>query len=165
MTEIKSLPESLKAIDGEYEEWVHLWRIPDDVEISAGVETISCDTRDFALGWSFNQPKSYKKAECNLEKWTNEGLARMNRLRQSPAIGDYLIAPSEIIPWLKKLCEKSGGYDEDWRYIMADVDGCRNWDIKYIRFVKHTDGRFFVCNTYWLPIKFRKILDNLVKLP
>lgn len=160
---MSNIPDVLKIIDGEYDDWVPIKQISDDATISPGVETISCDTRDFALGWNFKQPESYKKAECGLEVRTNEGLARMCRLKGSPAIGDYLIERSEIVPWLKKLCEKSGGYDEDWRMSVANVYGCHGWDIKYIRFVKHTDGRFFVCNAYWMPVKWGKILDNLQK--
>ena len=155
--------EVLRVIDGEYDDWVMLKKIVDDAKIADAVQTISCDTRDFALGWNFEQPESYKKAACGLERRSNEGLARMRRLKDSPAIGDYLIEPSEIVPWLKKLCEKSGGYDEDWRMLVANVYGCHGWDIKYIRFVKHTDGRFFVCNAYWMPVKWRKIYDNLKK--
>lgn len=154
-------PDILKVIDGEYDEWIPIKNIDDDVEIVPRVETIYCDTRDFALGWDFEQPEPFLKADCGLECRTNEGIARMRRIKQSPAIGDYLIESSQIIPWLKKLCEKSGGYDKDWRFLIADVDGCRDWNIKYIRFVKHSDGKFIVCQAYWMPVKWRKIIDKL----
>lgn len=161
---MRNLPDVLRIIDGEYEEWVPVKTIVDDVEIAARVQTISCDTRDFALGWNFKQPKPCKKPDCNMDMWDNEGIARMRRLKDSPAIGDYLIDCAEIIPWLKNLCEKSGGFDKDWRYLDADVDGCRDWAIKYIRFVRRESGRFMVCNSYWMPVKWRKIIDNLKKL-
>ena len=160
---MSNVPDILKVIDGEYDEWVLLKKIVDDAEIADSVKTISCDTRDFALGWNFKRPEPSKKAECGLEVRSNEGLARMKRIEYSPALNDYLIEPSEIVPWLKKLCEKSGGFEEDWRMLSATVDGCYDWDIKYIRFVRHESGRFMVCNSYWVPVKWRKIYDNLKK--
>lgn len=158
---MSAIPDKLVVISGEYDDWVPLQRIDDEATIADDVQTISCDTRDFALGWNFKKPEPYKKAECGLEVRTNEGLARARRIANSKALGDYLIEPGEIVSWLKKLCEKSGGYDEDWRYLAASVDGCDGWDIKYIRFVRHDNGRFMVCNAYWFPIKWRKVLDNL----
>lgn len=158
---MSNIPEILNVISGEYDYWVPLKRIPDDATIVDEVKTISCDTRDFALGWNFKKPEPYKKADCGLEYRTNEGLKRARRIENSKALGDYLIEHGEIVPWLKKLCEKSGGYDEDWRYLTASVDGCDGWDIKYIRFVRHDNGRFMVCNAYWHPIKWRKVLDNI----
>lgn len=158
---MSAVPEVLNVINGEYDEWVPLKRIPDDATVADEVKTISCDTRDFALGWGFKKPELYKKAECGLEVRSNEGLARVSRIAQSKSLGDYLIGVGEIVPWLKKLCEKSGGYDEDWRYLAADVKDCTGWDIKYIRFIRHDCEHFMVCNAYWMPIKWRKILDNL----
>ena len=158
---MSNIPEVLTVIDGEYDEWVPLRQIADDAKIADPVKTISCDTRDFALGWNFKKPEPYKKPECGLEDRTNDGLARARRIEHSKALDDYLIEPREIVPWLKKLCEKSGGYDEDWRYLAAGVDGCDGWDIKYIRFVRHDNGRFMVCNSYLHPIKWRKVLDNI----
>ena len=160
---MNKVPEILRVIDGEYEDWVPLKIIVDDAKIVDEVQTISCDTRDFALGWDFKKPEPYKNAECGLEVRSNEGLARVRRIVQSPSLNNYLIGASEIVPWLKQLCEKSGGYDEDWRMLHANLDGCRDWDIKYIRFVRHDSIRFMVCNAYWFPVKWRKILDNLDK--
>lgn len=94
---MSNVPDTLRVIDGEYDEWVLLKKIFDDAKIADTVQTISCDTRDFALGWNFKQPEPYKKAECGLERRSNDGLARMRRLKDSPAIGDYLIEPSEIV--------------------------------------------------------------------
>lgn len=161
---MNKVPENLRVIDGKYEDWVPLKIIVDDAKIVDEVQTISCDTRDFALGWNFKKPEPYKKADCGLEYRTNEGLARARRIEHSKALVDYLIEPVEIVSWLKKLCEKSGGYDEKWRYLTANVEGCTDWNIKYIRFLRHDSGRFMVCNAYWWPIKWRKILDNLKEL-
>lgn len=161
---MNNVPDILKIIDDEYEEWIPLKIIVDNAEIADRVKAMWCDTRDFAIGWNFKKPEPYRKAECRLEDRTNEGLARVRRIEHSKALQDYLIEPGEIVPWLKKICEKSGGYDKDWRYLEADVDGCRNWEIKYIRFIRHDNGRFLVCNAYWMPVKWRKILDNLKEL-
>lgn len=161
---MSSIPEVLNIIDGEYDEWVPLKQIADDAKIANTVKTLSCDTRDFALGWNFKRPEPFKRAECGLEVRTNDGLARARRIEQSRSISDYLIDPDEIVPWLKKLCEKTGGYDEDWRFLTANVKGCTDWDIKYIRFVHHDSGRFMVCNAYWHPIKWRNVLGNISRL-
>ncbi|MBQ8708851.1 MAG: hypothetical protein IJ523_12255 [Succinivibrionaceae bacterium] len=154
--------EIVTVIDGEYDEWLLLKRRLDiHATIADRVQILYCDTRDFALGWNFKQPEPYKKATCGLEVRSNEGLHRMEQLKASGNLEGYLIKPEEILPWLDQLCEKSGGYDEDWRMLNAKVEGCRDWDIKYIRFARHEDGRFIVCNGYWWPIEWRKVLDNL----
>ena len=158
---MSNIPENLTVIDGEYDEWVPLKQIADDATIVDDVQTIFCDTRDFALGWNFEKLEPYKNANCGLEVRSNEGLARAQRIAQSKSRRDYLIGASKIVSWLKKLCEKSGGYDEDWRCLAADVRGCTGWNIKYIRFVRHDNGRFMVCNAYWYPIKWRKVLGNI----
>lgn len=48
---MSNIPEILNVISGKYDEWVPLKRIQDDATIVDEVKTISCDTRDFALGW------------------------------------------------------------------------------------------------------------------
>ena len=158
---MSNIPEILIIIDGEYDSWIPLKQVIDNAKVADSVETISCDTRDFAIGWDFKRPEPFKRADCGLEIRTNEGLARMRRLKDSPALSDYLIEATKIVPWLKQVCEKSGGFDEDWRYLTAKVDGCTNWDIKYIRFVRHDTEHFMVCNAYWYPVKWNKILDNM----
>ena len=95
---MSDIPEVLKIIDGEYDEWVPLKQIDDDATIANSVKTISCDTRDFALGWNFKQPEPFEKAVCGLEVRTNEGIARARRIQQSPSLSDYLIEPNEIVP-------------------------------------------------------------------
>lgn len=158
---MRNTPEILTVIDGEYAEWIPLKQISDEVKVAEDVKKIYCDTRDFALGWNFKKLEPFKKPECGLEVRSNEGIARIRRIEHSPALGNYLIEPGEIVPWLKKLCEKSGGYDKDWRILNANIEGCRGWDIKYIRFVRHESGRFVVCNAYWYPIKWRVVYDNI----
>ena len=158
------MEEIIKVIDGEYDKWVPLKRIDPQAEIADRVQTISCDTRDFALGWQFKQPEPYKKATCGLEYRTNDGLKQIEKLKRNGKIADCLIEPPEILPWLNEICQKSGGYDEDWRFLTAKVDGCQDWDIKYIRFVRHEDGRFIACNGYMWPIEWRKVVENIYDL-
>ena len=153
--------DKLRIIDGEYDDWVSLKDIEQDAEIAARVETLYCDTRDFALGWNFKPVEPYEKAECGLEHRTNEGLKQIEKMKRNGQIADCLIEPHEILPWLNELCQKSGGYDEDWRFLTSDVEGCHDWDIKYIRFVHQPDGRFIACNGYFWPIHWREVIDNI----
>jgi len=154
------MEEMLKKIERECCEWIALNRIDKEVVIAENVQVISCDTRDFALSWSFKQPEPYKKANCNYEFWANEGLQMIQRLKQEGCLEDYLIEPTEIMSWLDEVCQKTGGYDKDWRFFTAKLDGCRDWDIKYIRFVRRGD-RFIVCNSYMRPVKWRLVIENI----
>ena len=153
--------EIMKLIDGEYDDWVSLKRIDPQAEIAESVQTISCDTRDFALGWNFKQPELYKRAEGGFEYRTNEGLKQIEKMKRNGKISDCLIDTSEILPWLNEVCKRSGGYDDDWRFLTAKVDGCRDWDIKYIRFVRYDESRFIVCNGYMWPIEWSKVVENI----
>ena len=77
----------------------------------------------------------------------------------------YAIRPEEIIPWLKELCEKTGGYNRDWRCLEAEVKDCDGWTLKYIRFVRNDKqpDEFIVCNSYLTPIKWKEVIPNLRK--
>lgn len=151
--------ELLKVIQGESEHWVELKMIHRDLKIESDVQTISCDTRDFAIAWGVTQPEPYKKTDCNHEYWTNNGLKRMEELKQSDMLQEYLIQPDEILPWLTELYQKSGG-EREWRYLVAKVENCGDWNIKYIRFVRHGDC-FIVCNSYMCPIRWKQVVENL----
>lgn len=159
--ELQKKVDKLRLIDGEYDDWVSLKDIEQDAEIAARVETLYCDTRDFALGWNFKQVEPYKKASIGLEYRTNEGLKQIEKLKRNGKIADCLIEPHEILPWLNELCQKSGGYDKDWRFLTAKVEGCYDWDIKYVRFVRQSGGRFIACNSYFWPIEWRKVVENI----
>ena len=154
--------EKLKVIDAKPQDWVFISEIEQDATIADGVQTIYCDTRDFAIVWGFKQPEPYKNACCHFEKMSNEGLIKLNLLyvRQTE---DYQISKEEILPWLMKLAIKTGGFDLDWRSLYADIEGCRNWDAKYIRFVRNVNepSKFFVCNNYLHPIKWRELYDKI----
>lgn len=77
----------------------------------------------------------------------------------------YIINKKDILKWLDELCRETGGYECEWRYLNADVDYCRDWDIKYIRFIRNNKnlGEFIVCNNYLFPIEYRKIIDKIDK--
>lgn len=66
---------------------------------------------------------------------------------------------------MDELCKKTGGYECEWRYLDADVDYCRGWDIKYIRFIRNNKNpdEFIVCNNYLFPIEYREIIDKIDK--
>ena len=155
--------KKLSVIDGEYPEWVCVNDIELDAEIADNVQVINCDTRDFAIGWQFEPPKVYQKAECNYEIWTNQGLSKLYNLFGKENREKYTINKKDIITWLDNLCKASGGYEEDWRFLTANVKGCTNWDIKYIRFVRNNKNKdeFIVCNAYMTPIEYREIIDNI----
>ena len=69
------------------------------------------------------------------------------------------------MPWLDTLCMATGGYGIDWRYLEAAVKECVGWKLKYIRFVRNSENpnEFIVCNSYFCPVEYRKIIDNIVK--
>lgn len=154
--------EKINEIKDKYATWFCVDDFSPNAYIADDVQVISCDTRDFAVCWRETQPKPYKNADCNLEEWTNRGLKRLNLLVVSP-VKDYIIQKSEIISWLQKLNAKTGGRESRWRFFTADLNNCRDWDAKYIRFVRNTNdpNQFFVCNKYYAPIKWREVYDKI----
>lgn len=158
--------EKLKVIDGEYPDWVSVNEIELDACIADDVRVINCDTRDFAIGWQFEKPTVFKKAECNYEIWHNKGLRNLYSILKKKDNKKYSIDKKDILPWLDTLCKATGGYALHWRHMRANVKDCEGWDIKYIRFVrkeKYPD-EFIVCNKYMQPVEYRKIIDNIEEL-
>lgn len=154
--------EKLNIIDNEYEDWVPIENFNLDAEIANRVQMIYCDTRDFAIGWNFDKPKFYKKAECNYEIWQNEGLRELYKIFKNKN-KKYIINKKDILKWLDELCKKVGGYEFSWRYLSANLENCKNWNLKYIRFVRNDNNRdeFIVCNNYLFPISYKEIIDNI----
>lgn len=159
--------EKLSILNGVFEDWVAINKFNLDAEIADEVQTINCDTRDFALGWNFEKPKSYKKASCGLESESNKGISKLYNLftKTDETRAKYSINKKDILKWLDELCQKTGGYYVDWRYLSANVKNCENWNIKYIRFVRNSKNpdEFIVCNSYFFPIEYKNIIDNLKK--
>lgn len=153
----------INKIEGEYDEWISVQQIDPNYEIDPSVQQIYCDTRDFAIGWNFEQPQIYENDECGYERRSNKGIKNLRNLFTIDNRHNYTINENEIITWLNELCLRTGGYDKDWRFLSADVKDCQDWDIKYIRFVRnpHKTDEFIVCNNYMQPIHWKEIIPNL----
>ncbi len=160
--------KKINILDGEYEDWVSVNDFDLNAEIADRVQVIYCDTRDFAIGWNFEQPKINKNANCGYEYNQNKGLQKFYQIakkQDKEKREKYTINKKDILKWLDELCKKTGGYECKWRYLDADVDYCRGWDIKYIRFIRNNKNpdEFIVCNNYLFPIEYRKIIDKIDK--
>ena len=145
--------------------WVSIKNLSDQVVVREDTQVIHCDTRDFHIISSTEKPKICKDAVCNYEIWRNEGLKKLYNLLSKTSRENYTIRPEEIIPWLKELCETTGGHDRDWRCLEAEVKNCDGWTLKYIRFIRNDKQKdeFIVCNSYMTPIKWKEVIPNLRK--
>ncbi|MBR4625967.1 MAG: hypothetical protein IKO56_10590 [Alphaproteobacteria bacterium] len=145
--------------------WLPLFQFSENADIDEKVQVLHCDTRDFHIIGSDENPKVYEKPDCNYEYWRNEGLSKLYNLLSKSNRENYAISSNEIIPWLFKLCEATGGFDKNWRYVDANVKNCTSWNLKYIRFVKNDKCKdeYIVCNSYLMPIKYKEIIQNLYK--
>ena len=154
----------INRIEGEYDEWISVKDISKDAEIDDSVQMLYTDTRDFTVGWNFEQPEYYKDAECGFELNSNNGIEKLRNLLYVTNRSKYIISKSEIISWLDELCKETGGYDEEWRYLEANLKNCMNWNLKYIRFVRNPNvpDEFVVCNSYMYPIEWRKVIKNII---
>ena len=154
----------INRIEGEYDEWVSVKEISKDAEIDDSVQMLYVDTRDFAIGWNFEQPNYYENAECGYKCNTNNGLEKLRNLFYVSNRSKYTISKSEIISWLYDLYKETGGYDEEWRFLEANLKNCMNWNLKYIRFVRNPKipNEFVVCNDYMYPIEWIEVIKNII---
>ena len=154
----------INIIEGEYDEWVSVKDISMDAEIDDSVQILYVDTRDFAVGWNFEQPNYYENAKCGYERNSNNGLGKLRNLFYVSNRSKYTISKSEIISWLYDLYKETGGYDEEWRFLEANLKNCMNWNLKYIRFVRNPKipNEFVVCNDYMYPIEWREVIKNII---
>ena len=154
----------INRIEGKYDEWISVKDIPKDAEIDDSVQMLYVDTRDFAIGWNFEQPNYYENAECGYKCNTNNGLEKLRNLFSVSNRSKYMISKSEIISWLDDLCKKTGGHDEEWRCLEANLKNCMNWNLKYIRFVRNPKipDEFVACNNYMYPIEWREVIKNII---
>lgn len=145
--------------------WLPLFQFSENTCLSDNIQILHCDTRDFHIIGSSEKSKVYKKAECNYEYWHNDGLSKLYNLLSKSNRENYAISSNEIVPWLFELCEATGGFDENWRCVNANVKNCTCWSLKYIRFVKNDkcNDEFIVCNSYLAPIKYKEVIPNLIK--
>lgn len=157
--------QNLKLKVEANDKWTSLQAFSENTDIDENVQVLHCDTRDFHIIGSSEKPKVYKKAECIYEYWRNKGLSKLYNLLSKSNRGNYAISSNEIVPWLFKLCEATGGFDKNWRYVDANVKNCTGWNLKYIRFVKNDKCKdeYIVCNSYLMPIKYKEIIQNLCK--
>ena len=127
-------------------EWEALKTTPNDMEFGKDIQAIHCDTKDFYILRSLNKPEFNKNPRCNYEYWRNEGIKRINSKKKKKNRSNYAI----------------DGYDRDWRYLEADVKNCRNWELKYIRFIRNNnvEDEFIVCNSYLTPIHYKEVLEK-----
>ena len=58
----------INRIEGEYDEWVSVKEISKDAEIDDSVQMLYVDTRDFSLGWNFEQP-NFPKITFKINTW------------------------------------------------------------------------------------------------
>lgn len=151
----------IEKITGEYDRWVRIKNMAENIKIEDNVQVMSCDTRDFAMGWQFEQPKisNYHNDIYN------EGIKNLLNLYRVSNRDKYIIPKTNIIKWLTDLCEKTGGTALEWRYVEAKVRHCENWALKYIRFVRDIENsdNFIVCNSYMQPIHWKEIIPKLNK--
>lgn len=154
----------INRIEGEYDKWVSVKDISRDAEIDDSVQILYVDTRDFAVGWNFEQPNYYENAKCGYERNSNNGLEKLRNLFYVSNRSKYTISKSEIISWLYDLYKETGGYDEEWRFLEANLKNCMNWNLKYIRFVRNSKipNEFVVCNDYMYPIEWREVIKNII---
>lgn len=126
------------------------------------LQVINCNTRDFACnGFDFNEKETkdfFSDKERGKSKLKN--LLLLNK-QDKLKTDKYFISLEEILPWLASIKEKTGGENE-WRIFYANLDNCHNWDLKYIRFYKVENDKYIVCNSYWIPIEWKQVLENLV---
>ena len=158
--------EQLKTITGEYPDWVSVKNIDPHAQLDDSIKVISCDTRDFAIGWQFKNPTVNKKTDYNYEYWVNKGLSKLYSVFRKQNREKWAINKNDIISWLDSLCKASGGYDLDWRYLNAqNVKYCNNWELKYIRFIRNNKNpeEFVVCNAHFFPVEYKQIIENIDK--
>lgn len=158
----------INILDRKYEDWISVNDFDLNAKIADKIQVIYCDTRDFFIGWDFKQPKINKNANYNYEYNQNKGLQKFYKIvkkKDNKKREKYTINKKDILKWLDELCKKTGGYECEWRYLDTDVDYCRNWDIKYIRFIRNNKNpdEFIVCNNYLFPIEYREIIDKIDK--
>lgn len=154
--------DKLNCLD-KHTDWVTVDSFNLDAEIPDSVQSIYCDTRDFALTWNDKLPGIDKNAHMNSEVNNNDGLNEFFNLIRLNNRENYVIDKKDILTWLDDLCKKTGGYDAKWRCIESKVKHCSNWTLKYIRFLRNPNNpnEFIVCNRHMFPVHYKEIKDTI----
>lgn len=141
----------------KYADWVSVNCFELDAEIPDNVQTIYCDTRDFALAWGDKLP------EIDNSAYTNDGLRSFFNLIKLKNRTNYVIDKKDILTWLDDLCKKTGGYNAKWRCVESKIKHCSNWTLKYIRFLRNPNNpdEFIVCNRHMFPIHYKEVKKNI----
>ena len=114
------------------------------------VESVHCDTRDFAVNYTYTT-------------YTKEDHKEVYRLLHGGKINEkYLIPQDRILPWLAEMERISGGRNE-WRCLnFTHIKTALGW-LKYIRFYRYTGDTFVVCDSYNTPIDWRGCNEQTIE--
>lgn len=127
--------------------WLHISETP---AADPFVTEIHCDTRDFAVTYSYTTH-------------TKEDHKEVYRLLNGPKINErYLMHQDQIIPWLRSIEAISGGRNE-WRCLnFTHITTTKGW-LKYIRFYRYTAEQFVVCDSYSTPIDWQRCNEQTIE--
>ena len=111
---------------------------------------ILCDTRDFAVTYSYttHSKKDHKE---------------VYRLLHGGKVNDkFLIREDEIIPWLKRIEAMTGG-KAGWRCMnFTHINTTKGW-LKYICFYRYTEDTFVVCDWFKTPIDWQACSEETLE--
>ena len=119
-------------------------------EVDPLITGIHCDTRDFAVTYSYTT-------------YTKKDHKEVYRLLHGGKVNDkFLMQQDEIIPWLKRIEAMAGGKAE-WRCLnFTHITSTRGW-LKYIRFYRYTEDTFVVCDWFNTPIDWRACSEETLE--
>jgi len=115
---------------------------------------VACDTRDFSLYLGF------EPAHLDEDRGIVTLIKNPNLIKE-----DFCIERKEIIPWLLKLQEWSGGIG-DFRHLVISEPTvmATGWELKYIRFYIHPTNPnvYIVCNRNSKAIRWKNIKQSSI---
>ena len=127
--------------------WIPIDQAP---EVDPLITGIHCDTRDFAVTYSYTT-------------YTKKDHKEVYRLLHGSKVNEkFLIHKDEIIPWLKRIESMAGGKAE-WRCLnFTHITTTKGW-LKYIRFYRYTEDTFVVCGQFNVPIDWRACSEETLE--
>ena len=125
--------------------WIPIDQAP---EVDPLITGIHCDTRDFAVTYSYTPTPRKTTRKCTA--CCTEGKSTI------------LIQQDEIIPWLKRIEAMAGG-KAGWRCLnFTHITTTRGW-LKYIRFYRYTEDTFVVCDWFNTPIDWQACSEETLE--
>lgn len=122
------------------------WKSIDEFVLGADTNMVHVDTRDF-----------YVMQETESIDLRDHRYPEISKCIHND---DYMIDGEKIKDFLKHIEDIAGGKAK-WRCLNFDIDGCRYWELKYIRMYKiKKTGKFIVCNRNQTPIKWRDLNET-----